>query len=181
LLKVTRQVQAWLLPPDGATVAGLPCWLIDRGTGRRALYGLAPDPQAPAAPDGSPSPSRHPKVAFHGSDTIVDPDTGAGPVVPAEVEAIRAACRTIAPALDGPVADAATCLYTMSPDEHFIVGPRPGCRLTFFAAGLSGHGFKLAPALGDALVDLALLGKTTLPIGFLSPVRFSGGTRPRPG
>jgi glycine/D-amino acid oxidase-like deaminating enzyme len=60
----------------------------------------------------------------------------------------------------------------MSPDEHFILGPRPGCRRTFFAAGLSGHGFKLAPALGDALADLALRGSTTLPVGFLSPGRF---------
>jgi glycine/D-amino acid oxidase-like deaminating enzyme len=60
----------------------------------------------------------------------------------------------------------------MSPDEHFILGPRPGCRRTYFAAGLSGHGFKLAPSLGDALVDLALRGRTALPVGFLSPARF---------
>lgn len=173
LLKVTRQVQAWLTPSDGATVSGLPCWLLDRGTGQRALYGLAPDPQARDAPGGSPSPSRHPKFAFHGSDAIVDPDTGAGPVTPADVEAIRAACRTVAPALDGPVAHAATCLYTMSPDEHFIVGTRRGCRRIHFAAGLSGHGFKLAPALGDALADLALRGRTDLPIDFLSPRRFT--------
>lgn len=173
LLKVTRQVQAWLAPADGAATTGLPCWLLDRGTGRRALYGLAPDPQAPAGPDGSPSLSRHPKFAFHGSDTLVDPDAGPGPVAPADVEAIRAACRTVAPALDGPVAHAATCLYTMSPDEHFIVGRRHGCRRTHVAAGLSGHGFKLAPALGDALADLALGGRTDLPIDFLSPRRFA--------
>jgi glycine/D-amino acid oxidase-like deaminating enzyme len=41
-----------------------------------------------------------------------------------------------------------------------------------FAAGLSGHGFKLVPALGDALVGLALRGRTELPVGFLSPERF---------
>jgi glycine/D-amino acid oxidase-like deaminating enzyme len=60
----------------------------------------------------------------------------------------------------------------MSPDGHFLVGTRHGARRTHFAAGLSGHGFKLGPALGDALVDLALRGRTELPIGFLSPGRF---------
>jgi glycine/D-amino acid oxidase-like deaminating enzyme len=40
------------------------------------------------------------------------------------------------------------------------------------AAGLSGHGFKLVPALGEALADLTLDGSTSLPIGFLSARRF---------
>jgi glycine/D-amino acid oxidase-like deaminating enzyme len=60
----------------------------------------------------------------------------------------------------------------MSPDAHFLVGTRRGSRRVHFAAGLSGHGFKLAPALGDALVGLALRGRTELPVGFLSPERF---------
>ena len=40
-----------------------------------------------------------------------------------------------------------------------------------FAAGLSGHGFKFAPVLGQALADLVLEGKTSLPIEFLSSRR----------
>jgi len=173
LLRVTRQVQAWVAPENGTDASAMPCWLYDRGPGRRAMYGLAPDPSPPCAPDGSPSPSRHPKVAFHGSNVVVDPDLGAAPVKAADTDAILAGCRGIAPALAGRVVESATCLYTMSPDEHFIVGSRPGCRRTFFAAGLSGHGFKLAPALGDALVALALHGRTELPVGFLSPDRFA--------
>ncbi len=176
LLRVTRVVQAWLEPQDGTDASAMPCWLYDRGPGRRAIYGLAPDPMAASAPHGPPSPSRLPKVGLHGSDVVVDPDRGADPVTRADTDALLAAYRAIAPSLAGRIVESATCLYTMSPDEHFIVGPRPGCRRTFFAAGLSGHGFKLAPAIGDALVDLALLGNTTLPIGFLSPGRF--GVRP---
>lgn len=172
-LEVTRQVQAWLSPTAGADASDLPCWLWDRGPGRRAIYGLAPDPAAPAGADGSPSPSRLPKVAFHGSDVVVDPDLGAAPVATADTDAILEGCRAIAPSLAGRVVAATTCLYTMSPDEHFLVGRRPGCRRTLFAAGLSGHGFKLAPALGDALAALALHGRTDLPIGFLSPGRFT--------
>jgi sarcosine oxidase len=172
LLRVTRVVQAWLEPRDGTDASAMPCWLYDRGPGRRAIYGLAPDPLEASPPNGLPSPSRYPKVGLHGSDVLVDPNRGAAPVTTADTDAILAEYGAIAPSLAGRIVESATCLYTMSPDEHFILGPRPGCRRTFFAAGLSGHGFKLAPALGDALADLALLGSTSLPVGFLSPGRF---------
>jgi sarcosine oxidase len=60
-----------------------------------------------------------------------------------------------------------TCYYTMTPDEHFLVDVQPENPRIAFAAGLSGHGFKFTPVLGEALADLALEGKTELPIGFL--------------
>jgi sarcosine oxidase len=173
LLTVTRQVQAWFAPTAGTSAAAMPCWLCDRGPDRRAIYGLAPDPQAPVEAKGAPSPSRHPKVGLHGSDVTVDPDVGALPVNETDVDTVRDAYRACAPALAGDLIEAATCLYTMSPDGNFLVGTRRGCRRTHFAAGLSGHGFKLSPALGDALVDLAIRGRTDLPIGFLSPARFA--------
>jgi sarcosine oxidase len=62
----------------------------------------------------------------------------------------------------------AVCMYTMSPDEHFIVDRHPRDERICFASGLSGHGFKFAPVLGEALADLALTGQTKLPIEFLS-------------
>jgi sarcosine oxidase len=172
LLKVTRQVQAWFAPEPGVDAAAMPCWLFDRGTAARAIYGLAPDALAGDAPGAHPPPGRYPKVALHGSDDLVDPDAGAAAVGDDDIARIAAASSTIAPALTSRLVAAATCLYTMTPDEHFLVGTRRNCTRTHFAAGLSGHGFKLAPALGDALADLALLGRTTLPVGFLSPARF---------
>jgi len=63
------------------------------------------------------------------------------------------------------------CLYTMTPDAHFVVDRHPANENVAFAAGLSGHGFKFAPALGEALTDLVLEGKTQAPIGFLSSRR----------
>ena len=176
LLTVTRQVQAWLEPIDGTDASGMPCWLFDRGPGQRAVYGLAPDPRVATATPGELAPSRYPKVAFHGSADVVDPDVGARPVNAADIERLRVVYGAVAPALAGTLAAAATCLYTMSPDGHFLVGTRHGSRRTHFAAGLSGHGFKLAPALGDALCDVALRGRTDLPIEFLSPRRFATRT-----
>jgi sarcosine oxidase len=170
LLRVTRQVQTWVSPRPGVDASAMPCWLLDRGPELPAVYGLAPDPQAVTAHPASPS--RLPKVALHGSDDLVDPDAGAAPADPHDLARVHRAYAAIAPGLAGEVVEAATCLYTMSPDGHFLVGTRRGTRRTHFAAGLSGHGFKLSPALGDALCDLALHGQTRLPIDFLSPARF---------
>lgn len=61
-----------------------------------------------------------------------------------------------------------TCLYTLSPDGHFVVDRHPEYPQVAFAAGLSGHGFKFVTVLGEALADLAQHGQTKLPIGFLT-------------
>jgi glycine/D-amino acid oxidase-like deaminating enzyme len=64
-------------------------------------------------------------------------------------------------------------MYTRSPDEHFIVDRHPDWPHVVFAAGLSGHGFKFAPALARALADIILQGESKLPIDFLSLARFA--------
>jgi sarcosine oxidase len=66
-----------------------------------------------------------------------------------------------------------TCLYVMSHDEHFFVDRHPVYPGLAFAAGFSGHGFKFAPAVGEALADLATTGSSNLPIGFLSTARLA--------
>jgi glycine/D-amino acid oxidase-like deaminating enzyme len=62
-------------------------------------------------------------------------------------------------------------MYTMTPDDHFLVDRHPEFENVCFAAGLSGHGFKFAPVLARALADLALDGKTNVPIDFLRLAR----------
>ena len=63
------------------------------------------------------------------------------------------------------------CMYTMTPDEHFVVDRHPQHPNVAFAAGFSGHGFKFAPVIGSALADLVINGTTDEPIGFLSARR----------
>lgn len=77
------------------------------------------------------------------------------------------------PGATGSVLMSVTCLYTMTPDAHFIVDRHPRWPQVVFACGFSGHGFKFAPTIGEALADLALEGGTTLPIGFLGKDRFA--------
>lgn len=76
------------------------------------------------------------------------------------------------PGVQPPSSAHAVCMYTMSPDEHFIVDVHPRFPQVVFAAGLSGHGFKFATVLGRVLADLALDGETDLPIDFLGLTRF---------
>ena len=66
-----------------------------------------------------------------------------------------------------------TCLYTLTPDSHFIVDKHPSNSNVAYAAGLSGHGFKFAPVLGEILTDLVVHGETDHPISFLASERFS--------
>jgi sarcosine oxidase len=77
------------------------------------------------------------------------------------------------PAAAGPVRKALTCLYTLTPDNHFILDRHPGIPGLVYACGFCGHGFKFAPVIGEALCDLALEGKTDLPVDFLAAGRFA--------
>ena len=61
-----------------------------------------------------------------------------------------------------------TCFYTMTPNGNFIVDRHPEHPQVCFAAGLSGHGFKLTSVLGEVLSDLAQTGATKHPVEFLS-------------
>ena len=63
------------------------------------------------------------------------------------------------------------CMYTMSPDQHFVVDRHPETPNVVFAAGLSGHGFKFASVLGKVMADFVTTGKTDSPVGFLSSQR----------
>ncbi len=66
-----------------------------------------------------------------------------------------------------------TCLYGMSHDEHFFIDRHPEHPDLVFAAGFSGHGFKFAPSVGEALADLLTTGTAKCPLSFLSISRVS--------
>ena len=71
-----------------------------------------------------------------------------------EAESVTAAMRTLVHGV-GPIRDRQVCMYTMTPDEDFIVDRHPEHTNVTFAAGFSGHGFKFAPAMGEHLADLS--------------------------
>ncbi len=113
------------------------------------------------------------KVAEHSGGQVLDNplkvDRG---INHSEEAALRRFLAQCLPNVGQQLVDHTTCLYTMSPDHHFVVDRLPEDPRVVYAAGLSGHGFKFVPALGRALADLAIEGTTDLPIGFLSASRF---------
>jgi glycine/D-amino acid oxidase-like deaminating enzyme len=70
-------------------------------------------------------------------------------------------------------ASARVCLYTMTPDEHFIIDRHPEYPQIVIASPCSGHGFKFSTTIGRILSDLALKGESPLDIGFFSLSRFA--------
>ena len=65
------------------------------------------------------------------------------------------------------------CLYTRTPDQHFVIDLHPEWNNVAFAAGFSGHGFKFCPVIGEVLADLIQQGQTSLPIDFLARNRIT--------
>ena len=92
---------------------------------------------------------------------------------PAEQATVEAFLADHLPSVRPPCLHHSVCMYTLTPDEHFIVDRHPADPRIVFAAGLSGHGFKFTCVLGEALAELALAGRTELSIGFLSAKRFA--------
>jgi glycine/D-amino acid oxidase-like deaminating enzyme len=113
------------------------------------------------------------KVAEHwGGEEIARPEE-VRPTGEDDYEPILETAARFLPGLAGRPSNAAritmssTCLYSMTPDEHFILDVHPEQPNVVFAAGFSGHGFKFAPVIGQVMADLALDGDTPIPIGFL--------------
>ena len=79
--------------------------------------------------------------------------------------------RRFFPDADGPAMAMKTCLFTNSPDEHFILGVHPETPEVILAAGFSGHGFKICSVVGEIMADLALKGETRHGIELFRPGR----------
>ena len=109
------------------------------------------------------------KVAQHTGGAVVDDPLS----VDREIDLVdqEAVAEFVAEYLAGATTqctDHTVCMYTMTPDAHFIVDRHPEYPQVALAAGLSGHGFKFTSVLGELLCQLTLDGRTSLPLEFLS-------------
>ena len=60
----------------------------------------------------------------------------------------------------GRTLDMVVCMFTNTPDEHFVLDTLPDAPQVSLAAGFSGHGFKMASVIGEVMADLAQRGET---------------------
>ena len=113
------------------------------------------------------------KIGFHNRQQNPSiPAWKTAPVSPKSIEEISAAVAAIFPNLDCSRVRAKNCFYTVSHDESFLLGPSTRLSSVYFASACSGHGFKFAPAIGDALANLACGSQTKISISAFSPSRF---------
>jgi sarcosine oxidase len=113
------------------------------------------------------------KVARHDGGAPADPVTLDRTVSAADAEECRAFLHAHLPAADGPLRAGQVCMYTVTPDHHFVIDRHPAYPQVVIAAGFSGHGFKFASVVGEVLADLAEHGRTGLPIGRFRIDRFA--------
>jgi sarcosine oxidase len=148
-----RQVVLWLGTDDESLFRRdrFPIFIADTPGG--VYYGLP-------ALDG-----RGVKLARHyGAAELSGPELVQRTLGPADEQGVREFVRVYLPGADGPRRDASVCLYTLTPDRHFLIDRHPEAAEVVLAAGFSGHGFKFAPVVGEVLTDLVESGRTTWPI-----------------
>lgn len=169
-LRVTRQLLAWVTPPEENlfSLENFPCWFVeDPALG--TFYGF---PILPQNTFGGPAGL---KLAHHHPGTACAPEDVHGAVPLPETEKLRAFLGAYLPSAGDQITYVKNCLYTYSPDSHFIIDHLPGYEnRVVIASGFSGHGFKFVPVVGEILADLAAKGSTDLPIDFLRLARMRG-------
>jgi sarcosine oxidase len=94
------------------------------------------------------------KIALHHQGEPADPDHVRRDVADDEVETMRALLRRFLPDADGSLRSAAVCLYTNTPDEHFILDFHPAHPQVLIASPCSGHGFKFSSVIGEIAAEL---------------------------
>ncbi|KAM5274283.1 peroxisomal sarcosine oxidase [Ctenodactylus gundi] len=112
------------------------------------------------------------KICYH-YGTMVDPEERDCPMAFSGIQDVQILCRVVRKHFPGltPEPDIMErCMYTNTPDEHFILDRHPKYGNIVIGAGFSGHGFKLAPVVGKILYELSM--KLT-PSYNLAPFRIS--------
>ena len=157
-----RQVLAWLTPrrPDLFEVGRFPVFLLDVGEG--SYYGFP-------AHDGHGF-----KFGwYHHFREPIDPDGEDRSAGRADEDALRAFAERYFPDGAGPTEMLKTCIFTNTPDEHFVVDRLGDAPQVTVVSACSGHGYKFCSVIGEIAADLAIDGSTRHDIGLFALGRFA--------
>lgn len=163
-----RQVSVWFETdgrPDLDDPIKLPIFVIATDTDQQFQYGV-------------PGLSREGfKVAFNRGGYKGKPNDCSRVPRDAEIEAIREGVSRYIPALGAaPVIRAQCCWYTLVPDETYVLGWHPTTDRVAIAAACNSVGMKPAAAIGEALKDLIVGGKSRFDLSSYSPLRYASGS-----
>ncbi|MCH9010886.1 MAG: N-methyl-L-tryptophan oxidase [Chloroflexi bacterium] len=157
-----RQVLAWFEPkkPEIFQPATFPVFNVVVDEGR--YYGF-PEFGVPGFKVGR----------YHHMEEVVDPDTYDREPNPRDEALLREFTERYFPEAAGATSSMKACMFTNSPDEHFIIDRLPDAPQVTVAAGFSGHGFKFCSVVGEVLADLSLDGSTRHDIAMFRLSRFA--------
>ena len=160
-LEIERQLSHWFQPEDpgdrkfGADRCPVALWEMPDGD----VFATLPDQG-----DGV-------KCGMHHAGASTSPEAVNRVVTQGENAVARELLETMMPGAGGRLLDARVCLYTNTPDRHFIIDWLEGGRV-LVVSPCSGHGFKFASAIGEIAAQLVTDGKSWLDLEPFSIRRF---------
>jgi sarcosine oxidase len=158
-----RQVLMWSATrrPERFAVGAFPVFILEAPEGR--FYGF-PEYAIPGFKLG----------LYHHRGQVVDPDDVTRlRIEPADEALLRAGTSRYFPDADGPALTLKACLFTNTPDEHFIIDRLPDAPQVTVVSPCSGHGYKFASVVGEIAADLAMDGGTRHDIDMFRIDRFA--------
>jgi len=164
--KVRRQLLFWFAARGPITpfkLGNFPIYIWELQGRDQAIYGFP-------AIDGE---SGGVKVATQQYETETTPDSVDRTVSAAEIRAMHDYIAPYLPGFSDRCVKAVVCLYTMTPDAEFVIDTHPGMPRVIVASPCSGHGFKHSAAIGEALSELVVDGKSRLDLSAFKFSRFN--------
>ena len=161
-VKVERQVLVWFEPaanPEHFTPQRCPIFIWEH-VGGQIFYGF-------------PDLGQGVKVARLHQGELTDPDALRREVGPDDTEPVRALLRRLLPDASGRQRAAQACMFTNTPDYHFLIDHHPVYSQVIIASPCSGHGFKFASAIGEILADLLIDGRSRFDLSLFALDRFA--------
>jgi len=111
---------------------------------------------------------------YHHFEEVVDPDGYHREPDIEDEEVLREFASRYFPKGAGPTMTLKACMFTNSPDKHFIIDLHPDYPQVSFAAGFTGHGYKFASVIGEIMADLAERRESRHNISLFNVARLTG-------
>lgn len=163
VLRPERQVVAWfgVTEPDSFTPDRFPVFVLTTPDG--TFYGF-PEFGVPGFKIGK----------YHHRAELVDPDQVNRAVDSTDLAVLRECVQSVFPGANGTVVRSSTCIFTNTPDEHFIIDRLPDAPEALVISACSGHGFKFCSVVGEIAADLVSRGATNHDVSLFRLNRLAG-------
>lgn len=165
LFQIYRQVQFWFEVDSAGAFRSprFPVFIWELQNSKQGLYGF---PAVDGARGGI-------KLASETFEQTTTPQSARREVSESEIDVLRALVAPNLPGIGPRCLRATTCLYTVTPDFGFVIDRHPDSERVLIASPCSGHGFKHSPAIGEALAEWALEGRSRLDLKPFGLARFA--------